>query len=64
MGKLVLAEAPVIPLFTSFPPEPVDILKLLITRPGTALPIIRSVATGLGPATSACRAEARRFFTV
>jgi non-heme chloroperoxidase len=53
--SLVLAEAPVIPLFTSFPPEPLEILKLLTSRPKTALSIIKFVATGLGPATAAAR---------
>ncbi|MEZ5553406.1 MAG: alpha/beta hydrolase [Pseudomonadales bacterium] len=55
--KLVLAEPPVIPLFTSFPPEPQEILGLLVTRPRTAVPIIRFAATGLGPATSAARKD-------
>jgi pimeloyl-ACP methyl ester carboxylesterase len=55
VGNLVLAEPPVIPLFTSFPPKPQEILGLLLTRPRTALPIIRFATTGLGPATSAAR---------
>jgi pimeloyl-ACP methyl ester carboxylesterase len=55
LGNLVLAEPPVIPLFTSFPPKPHEILKLLVTRPKTALPIIKFAATGLGPAASAAR---------
>jgi len=55
VDALVLAEPPVIPLFTSFPPKPAEILRLLVARPGTALPIIRFAATGLGPATSAAR---------
>ena len=55
VGSLVLAEPPVIPLFTSFPPKPHEILKLLVTRPRTALPIIKFAATGLGPAASAAR---------
>jgi pimeloyl-ACP methyl ester carboxylesterase len=53
VGNLVLAEPPVIPLLTSFPPKPREMVKLLVTRPGTALPIIKFAATGLGPATSA-----------
>ena len=55
VGSLVLAEPPVIPLFTSFPPKPHEILRLLVTRPRTALPVIRFAATGLGPATAAAR---------
>jgi pimeloyl-ACP methyl ester carboxylesterase len=55
LGSLVLAEPPVIPLFTSFPPKPHEILKLLVTRPKTALPIIKFAATGLGPAATAAR---------
>ena len=57
VSSLVLAEPPVIPLFTSFPPKPQEILRLLVTRPRTALPIIRFAATGLGPATSAARKD-------
>ena len=57
VGNLVLAEPPVIPLFTSFPPKPQEILTLLVTRPGTALPIIKFAATGLGPAASAARKD-------
>lgn len=55
VGKLVLAEPPVIPLFTSFPPRPLELLGMLVTRPGTAVPIIWFAATGLGPATSAAK---------
>lgn len=55
--SLVLAEPPVIPLFTSFPPKPLEILRLLFTRPRTALPIIKFAATGLGPATSAAKMD-------
>ncbi len=55
LGRLVLAEPPVIPLFTSFPPKPQEVLWLLVTKPNTALPIIRFAATGLGPASSAAK---------
>lgn len=55
VGALVLAEPPVIPLFTSFPPKPHEILGLLFRRPRTAVSIIRFAATGLGPATLAAR---------
>ncbi len=57
VGRLVLAEPPVIPLFTSFPPRPQEILELLVTRPKTAIPIIRFAATGLAPASSAARKD-------
>lgn len=55
--KLVLAEPPVIPLFTSFPPKPQEILALLVTRPRTAVPIVRFALTGLAPATSAAKKD-------
>jgi pimeloyl-ACP methyl ester carboxylesterase len=55
IDRLVLAEPPVIPLFTSFPPKPQEIVSLLFTRPRTALPIISFVSTGLGPASSAAK---------
>jgi len=55
VDKLVLAEPPVLPLFTGFPPQPQKMLRLLFTRPGTALPIVRFLATGLAPAASAAR---------
>lgn len=55
VGSLVLAEPPVIPIFTSFPPKLREIIALLVTRPRTALPIIKFAATGLGPAASAAR---------
>jgi pimeloyl-ACP methyl ester carboxylesterase len=57
VDSLVLAEPPVIPLFTSFPPKPHEILKLLVTRPRTALPVIKFAATGIGPAASAARKD-------
>ena len=57
VGKLVLAEPPVIPLFSDFPPKPHQILKLLLTRPATAIPIIKFAAKGLGPAASAARKD-------
>ena len=60
IGRLVLAEPPIIPLFTSFPPKPHEILTLLATQPMTALPIIRFAATGLGPATAAAQEERSR----
>lgn len=50
---LVLVEPPVVPLFTSVPPGPGELLKLLLTRPAAALAVIRFGAGGLAPATKA-----------
>ncbi|MEX1035106.1 MAG: alpha/beta hydrolase [Sneathiella sp.] len=55
INRLVLAEPPVIPLFTSFPPKPHEILRLLLTHPPTALQVIKFAATGLVPAMSAAK---------
>jgi len=52
---LVLAEPPVITLFVSNSPRPAEIVRLLLTRPRTAVAIIRFGAKGLGPATAAAR---------
>ncbi len=52
---LVLAEPPVLPLFVSIPPKPAEILKLLASRPRTALAIMKLGALGIGPATAAFR---------
>lgn len=51
----VLAEPPVIPLFTGFPPRGERILALLLRRPRTALPVLRLLLTGLLPAGRAAR---------
>lgn len=51
--SLVLAEPPVVPLFASSTPKPHEILRLLVTRPRTALALIKFGATSLGPATAA-----------
>ena len=63
---LVLAEPPVITLFVSNTPKPLELLKLLATRPRTAAAIIKLGATGLGPATAAAgrgnMEEAMRLF--
>lgn len=53
---LVLAEPPVVTLFVSNDPKPVELLKLLFTRPQTALAIIKFGAKGMTPA----RAMAKR----
>ena len=50
--SLVLGEPPVITLFVSNTPQPLEILKLLATRPRTAAAIAKFGATGFGPATA------------
>lgn len=52
---LVLAEPPVITLFVSNTPKPLELLKLLLTRPRTAAAIVKLGATGLGPAAAAAK---------
>jgi pimeloyl-ACP methyl ester carboxylesterase len=52
---LVLAEPPVITLFVSNTPKPLELLKLLATRPRTAAAIIKFGATGVAPASKAFR---------
>ena len=52
---LVLAEPPVITLFVSNEPQPQEILRLLITRPRTAVAILKFGAQGLTPAKEALR---------
>jgi pimeloyl-ACP methyl ester carboxylesterase len=53
--SLVLAEPPAITLFVSNRPRPTELLKLLLTRPQTALAIIKFGAKGIKPATAAAR---------
>ncbi len=53
--SLVLAEAPVITLFITIPPKPQQLLKLLLSRPLTAMTIVKFAMTGLGPATAAMK---------
>lgn len=53
--SLVLEEPPVIPLFVSDPPTPLEIFKLLLSRPRTAAAIIKFGATGIVPATKAAK---------
>ncbi len=50
---LVLAEPPVITLFVSSTPKPLEILKLLATRPRTAAALIKFGAKGVAPARQA-----------
>lgn len=53
--SLVLAEPPAITLFVSNVPRPLEILKLMATRPRTAAAIIRFGARGAVPAQKAFR---------
>jgi pimeloyl-ACP methyl ester carboxylesterase len=52
---LVLAEPPVVSLFVSTPPRPSEILKLLMSRPRTAISVIKFGLTGVNPAAKAAR---------
>jgi pimeloyl-ACP methyl ester carboxylesterase len=52
---LVLAEPPVITLFVSNVPKPSEILTLLLSRPRTAVSIMKLGATGMSPATAAAK---------
>ena len=64
--SLVLAEPPAVTLFVSNSPRPLELLKLLVTRPRTAVGIIKFGAKGIDPATAALErndtAEALRIF--
>ena len=53
--SLVLMEAPVLSLFVSTPPRPLELLRLFPRRPGTALAIIKFGAMGFAPAVKAFR---------
>jgi pimeloyl-ACP methyl ester carboxylesterase len=63
---LVLEEPPVLPLFVSTPPRPLELLRLLATRPRTAIAILRFGAGTVTPAQKAFREgkddEALRIF--
>lgn len=50
---LVLAEPPVLTLFVSNTPRPIELLKLLVTRPRTAVAIVKIGAGGFAPARAA-----------
>lgn len=52
---LVLAEPPVITLFISNSPKPMEILRLLAARPRTAVAILKFGAKGVAPAIKAFR---------
>lgn len=53
--SLVLAEPPVITLFVSNTPKPLEVLRLLATRPRTAAAIMNFGAMGVAPAMRAAR---------
>lgn len=52
---LVLAEPPAITLFVSSRPKPLELLKLLATRPRTAIAVIDFGARAVAPATAAAK---------
>ena len=52
---LVLAEPPVITLFVSNTPKPLELLKLLVTRPRTAIAVLKFGAKGVAPAMAAAK---------
>lgn len=52
---LVLAEPPCVTLFVSSTPKPLELLKLLATRPRTAVAVMKFAATGIAPATRAAK---------
>jgi pimeloyl-ACP methyl ester carboxylesterase len=54
--SLVLMEPPVVSLYVSTPPRPAEFVRLLLSRPRTALAIARFGATALAPAQKAFRA--------
>lgn len=54
---LVLAEPPAITLFISNKPTPLELLKLLITRPRTAATIVKFGSKGVAPAEAAARRD-------
>lgn len=64
--SLVLTEPPAFTLFVSNTPKPGEMLRLLLSRPRTAVEIIRFAATGIVPASAAIkrgdREEALRAF--
>jgi pimeloyl-ACP methyl ester carboxylesterase len=54
---LLLAEPPVITLFVSNTPNPLEMLKLLATRPRAAIAVMNFGAKGVAPATAAAKHE-------
>ena len=53
--RLVLMEPPVLSLFVSTPPRPLELVRMLVRRPRTAVAIVKFGATAAGPATKAYR---------
>lgn len=51
INSLVLSEPPVFTLYVSNSPKPLEILKLLFSRPRTAIALIKLGAKGIEPAT-------------
>jgi non-heme chloroperoxidase len=52
---LTLEEPPVLPLFLSTPPRPLELIRLFATRPRTGAAILKFVATGIAPSTAALK---------
>jgi pimeloyl-ACP methyl ester carboxylesterase len=52
---MVLAEPPVLTLFTGSRPKPGELLRTLLTRPRTGLAIVKFGASGISPAVRAIR---------
>jgi len=51
--SLVLEEPPVVSLFTSTPPRPTELLRLLLTRPRTAVALLKFAVGAMAPAQKA-----------
>lgn len=54
---LALSEPPAITLFVSSKPKPLEILKLLISRPRTGIAMIRFAVKGVAPAENAAKRD-------
>lgn len=52
---LTLEEPPVLPLFVSTPPEPLEIIRMFAKRPRTGAAIVKFMATGFAPSAAAMR---------
>lgn len=64
--SLVLGETSAFPLFMNIPPKPLDVPRLLFTRPRVGIPLLRFFATAFGPSMLAFKrgdreTAARRF---
>lgn len=58
--SLVLSEPPLITLFVSNSPKPLELLKLLISRPRTAIALIKLGVKGIEPATKEVKRDNNR----